>query len=68
MTVILTNALAARAPEPAAAAGAFGETFWWALGLLVVAFAAAFLLPRSKPEPVEEDESDEHVGTVLIHA
>jgi hypothetical protein len=27
MTVILTNALADRAPEPAAAAGAFGETF-----------------------------------------
>jgi EmrB/QacA subfamily drug resistance transporter len=68
MTVILTNALAERAPEPAAAAGAFGETFWWALALLVVAFAAAFLLPRSKPEPVEEDESDEHLGTVLIHA
>jgi MFS family permease len=68
MTVLLTNALAERAPTPQAAAGAFGETFWWALGLLLVAFAAAFLLPRSKPEPVEEDESDEHLGTVLVHA
>ena len=69
MTVILTNALAERAPSPAAAAGAFGETFWWALGLLLVAFIAAFLLPRSKPEPVaDEDETEEHVGTVLIHA
>jgi hypothetical protein len=55
--------------DAAAAAGAFGETFWWAVGLLLVAFAAAFLLPRSKPEPVaDEDESDEHLGTVLIHA
>jgi hypothetical protein len=68
MTVILTNALAERAPTPTAIAGAFGETFLWPLGLLVVASAAAFLLPRSKPEPVEEDESGEHLGTVLVHA
>ena len=37
-------------------ADAFGATFWWAFGLLLVAFAAAFLLPRTKPAPpVDED-------------
>jgi len=28
---------------------AFGHTFWWALGLLVVAFFGSLLLPKSKP-------------------
>ena len=51
-------------------ADAFGATFWWALGLLVVAFAAAFLLPRTKPEPpVDEDElAAAEAAPVLIHA
>jgi EmrB/QacA subfamily drug resistance transporter len=39
-------------------AEAFGATFWWALGLLVVAFGFAFLLPRSKPEPMEAADED----------
>ena len=30
-------------------AAAFGQTFWWALGLLAVAFIASLALPRSKP-------------------
>ena len=70
MTVVLTNALAARPPTPAGMADAFGHTFWWALALLGVAFIAAFLLPRTKPEPVLEDgdDTEEHQGTVLVHA
>jgi EmrB/QacA subfamily drug resistance transporter len=35
---------------------AFGATFWWALVLVIVAFLTALvLLPKHKPEPVEED-------------
>jgi MFS family permease len=30
-------------------ADAFGYTFWWALGLLVVAFAFSTMLPKRKP-------------------
>jgi EmrB/QacA subfamily drug resistance transporter len=33
---------------PAMAAG-FGQTFWWAFGLLVVAFLASLALPKTKP-------------------
>jgi hypothetical protein len=32
-------------------ASVFGGTFWWALGLLGVAFAASLALPKRKPEP-----------------
>jgi EmrB/QacA subfamily drug resistance transporter len=39
-------------------ADAFAHTFWWALGLLVLAFAASFLLPWRKPEPVHDPEYD----------
>jgi EmrB/QacA subfamily drug resistance transporter len=48
-------------------AEAFGATFWWALGLLVIAFGFAFLLPRTKPEPVAdvEDEDTEAVPMML---
>jgi predicted MFS family arabinose efflux permease len=51
-------------------ADAFGATFWWALGLLAVAFAAAFLLPRTKPEaPADaEDALREDAPPVLVHA
>jgi EmrB/QacA subfamily drug resistance transporter len=38
-------------------AEAFGQAFWWALGLVAVAFVVALvLLPKHKPEPVEDDE------------
>jgi EmrB/QacA subfamily drug resistance transporter len=47
-------------------ADAFGATFWWALGLLVIAFCGAFLLPRSKPEPVVDDE--EGLAPLMMHA
>jgi len=32
---------------------AFGETFWWALGLLIIAFIASLFLPKQKPEMPE---------------
>jgi EmrB/QacA subfamily drug resistance transporter len=38
-------------------AGAFGQTFWWAVGLLGVAFLASLMLPKSTPEVAgAEDE------------
>jgi hypothetical protein len=30
-------------------ASAFGQTFWWALGLLVVALIGSLALPKRKP-------------------
>jgi EmrB/QacA subfamily drug resistance transporter len=40
-------------------ADAFGATFWWALALVGVAFAVALvLLPKSKPEPVDDPAED----------
>ena len=52
-------------------ADAFGATFWWAFGLLLVAFAAAFLLPRTKPEAPVDEEDELFLGDaapVLMHA
>jgi EmrB/QacA subfamily drug resistance transporter len=38
-------------------APAFGATFWWAVGLVAVALVVAVvLLPRRKPEPLEDDD------------
>ncbi len=34
--------------------GAFGHTYWWALGLVLASVLAAVLLPRRKPAPVAE--------------
>ena len=68
----LGTALPAAAREKIAPlmADAFGATFWWAFGLLLVALAAAFLLPRTKPEaPVDEEHLvAEEAAPVLIHA
>jgi hypothetical protein len=37
-------------------ADAFGTTFWWALGFVVVALVVALvLLPKDKPEPLDTD-------------
>jgi EmrB/QacA subfamily drug resistance transporter len=49
---------------------AFGHTYWWALGLLVVALLSALLLPRTKPEPVEDDEEPrgDESPPVVLHA
>lgn len=47
---------------------AFGYTFWWALALVVVAFVVALaLLPKHKPEPVEDEGGDAVEATVLMH-
>jgi hypothetical protein len=44
------------APQMAAA---FGATFWYALALVGVAFVVAVaLLPKSKPEPVEDPAAE----------
>jgi EmrB/QacA subfamily drug resistance transporter len=41
-----------------AMAAAFGATFWWALALVVVAFVVAILLlPKDKPEPVDDPDA-----------
>ncbi|MBO0767432.1 MAG: DHA2 family efflux MFS transporter permease subunit [Solirubrobacterales bacterium] len=34
-------------------ASAFGQTFWWALALIVVAFIASLFLPKSRPKQAE---------------
>jgi EmrB/QacA subfamily drug resistance transporter len=40
-------------------APAFGHTFWWAVGLVAVALVVAtILLPKQKPEPVEDDDPE----------
>jgi hypothetical protein len=53
-------------------ADAYGHTFWWATGLLVISFAAAVLLPWNKPKAPADDEAgeaeDEAAAPVLIHA
>jgi hypothetical protein len=52
-------------------ADAYGYTFWWAVGLLAIAFAAAVLLPWHKPAPPVDDEAaaeDDAAAPVLIHA
>jgi EmrB/QacA subfamily drug resistance transporter len=49
-------------------AAAFGETFWWALALVAIAFVVALvLLPKHKPEPVEDEEAGDLPAAVLMH-
>ena len=48
-------------------AEAFGATFWYALALVVVAFVVAIvLLPKDKPEPVDDPERDAQVATEAV--
>jgi MFS family permease len=42
-----------RAHLAAPMAAAFGQTFWWAFGLLVVAFIGSLTMPRRRPEVFE---------------
>jgi hypothetical protein len=35
-------------------AAAFGQTFWWAVGLLIVAFLGSLTLPKRRPELPED--------------
>jgi hypothetical protein len=50
-------------------ADAFAHTFWWALGLLLVAFVATFALPWRKPAPVHDpaDEAAPDAQPALAH-
>jgi EmrB/QacA subfamily drug resistance transporter len=50
-------------------ADAFAHTFWWALGLLLVAFVATFALPWHKPAPVHDpaDEAAPDAAPALAH-
>jgi EmrB/QacA subfamily drug resistance transporter len=50
-------------------AEAFGATFWYALVLVIVAFAVSTpLLPKHKPEPVDDAAVDvEGAAPVLVH-
>ena len=49
-------------------AAAFGETFWWAFALVVVAFFVALvLLPKHRPEPVEDDDDSTLPAAVMMH-
>jgi EmrB/QacA subfamily drug resistance transporter len=51
-----------------AMADAFGATFWYALALVVVAFVVATaLLPRDKPEPVEDPDDAETSAPLVPH-
>ena len=84
MSVILTAALTdrfggARAGLGAAPANlplevknlmteAFTHTYWWAPALIVPALLAALLLPRRKPEPVEDEGEAGAAAPVLVHA
>jgi EmrB/QacA subfamily drug resistance transporter len=45
-------------------AEAFGHTYIWATAFVALAFLAAWLLPRHKPEPLEEGDA----APVLMHA
>ena len=48
-------------------ADAFGHTYVWATAFVAVAFLAAWLLPRRKPEPLDDDE-DLDAAPVMVHA
>ncbi|GAA4878119.1 DHA2 family efflux MFS transporter permease subunit [Pseudonocardia benzenivorans] len=49
-------------------ATAFGQTFWWALAFVAVAFVVALvLLPKRKPEPLEEDDATDTGAPVMMH-
>jgi EmrB/QacA subfamily drug resistance transporter len=46
-------------------AASFGQTFWWAFGLVAIAFVVALvLLPKNKPAPVEDYDGDDESSDV----
>jgi hypothetical protein len=48
-------------------ADAFASTFWWAVGLVVVAFVVALaLLPKEKPEPVDDPSDEEPANAAAL--
>ena len=48
-------------------ADAFATTFTWALVLVGLAFLPALLLPRHRPEPVEDDDGTP-AEALMVHA
>jgi hypothetical protein len=49
-------------------ASAFTHTYWWAVALIVPAILVALLLPRTKPEPLEDEGPDAgEPAPVLMH-
>jgi MFS family permease len=54
--VLLSPGLALGAHIAPPMAAAFGQTFWWALGLLIVAFLGSLALPRRKPELAPDEQ------------
>jgi hypothetical protein len=59
----------ARAEVTDKLADAFGSTYWWALGLVIVAFGIATpLLPKQKPAPVDDPSAEPGTpAPVLVH-
>ncbi len=55
-TAHVSAAVRAHIAPPMAAA--FGSTFWWALGMLVIAFVGSLALPKRRPALVEEAEAE----------
>jgi hypothetical protein len=55
-----------RAQIAPAMAEAFGEVFWWATGFVVVAFLIATLLPKQKPEPVDDPDDPAAAGDEAV--
>ena len=48
-------------------AASFGQTFWGALALVLVAFVVAIvLLPKHKPEPVQDDDESGEVAAAMM--
>jgi len=47
-------------------AEAFGHTYIWATAFVLVAFFAAWMLPRQKPEPIEEADADTDTDTAPV--
>ncbi|XVQ08511.1 DHA2 family efflux MFS transporter permease subunit [Spirillospora sp. CA-255316] len=48
-------------------ADAFQSTYWWSLGLLVLAFLPALLLPRKKPVAVDSDDAVPLEKPMVMH-
>jgi len=58
---------AAREQLAPAMAGAFGHTFWWAFGLVIAALVlAVVVLPKHKPEPLEDEEDGAAEPVMMI--
>ncbi|WP_063835809.1 MDR family MFS transporter [Streptomyces mutabilis] len=55
IALVLGLQLADTSAAPAAEAGAYGHTFWWAAGLTLVSLVPAALLPRMRPAADRQD-------------